>query len=193
MENLKIYNAGRAVPKEAQRAITGGRLKGKTDINPMWRIKVLTEQFGPAGIGWYYEIDEKWLDIGADGVTTANIVISLYVKHGGEWSKAIKGIGGATFIDKEAKGYFTDDDCYKKALTDAISVSCKVLGIGADIYWDSDPSKYNNNSATSGAATKAGAANTKPKTQPKETSPQQAEQDTSPIIRIGTACPKLTL
>lgn len=182
MENLKIYNAGRAVPKEAQRAITGGRLKGKTDINPMWRIKVLTEQFGPAGIGWYYEIDEKWLDIGADGVTTANIVISLYIKYDGEWSKAIKGIGGATFIDKEVKGYYSDDDCYKKALTDAISVSCKALGIGADIYWDSDPSKYGASptAATSKASTTN--TNTKPKAQPKETPPQPNVQDTSPII-----------
>ncbi len=167
MDNLKIYNAGRAVPKEAQKPIQGGRLRGKTDINPMWRIRVLTEQFGPAGIGWYYEIDERWLDIGADGVTTANIVISLYVKHDGEWSKAIKGIGGATFIDKEKGGYFTDDDCYKKALTDAISVSCKALGIGADVYWDSDPSKYG--ASPEGSLAKAAAQT--PKTTSEKQSP----------------------
>lgn len=35
-----------------------------------------------------------------------------------------------------------DDDAKKKALTDAISVCCKELGIGADVYWSSDPSKY---------------------------------------------------
>ena len=40
-ENLKIYNAVRVVPTEAKRSITGGRLKGKTEINPMWRIKTL--------------------------------------------------------------------------------------------------------------------------------------------------------
>lgn len=27
--------------------------------------------------------------------------------------------------------------------TDAISVACKQLGIGADVYWDSDRTKYN--------------------------------------------------
>lgn len=28
------------------------------------------------------------------------------------------------------------------ALTDAISVACKALGFGADVYWDADKSKY---------------------------------------------------
>jgi hypothetical protein len=45
MENLTIYNAVRKVPSEAQRTIPFGPMKGKTDINPMWRIKALTEQF----------------------------------------------------------------------------------------------------------------------------------------------------
>ena len=51
-ENLKIYESFRKVPDEAQREIEGGKLKGFTDINPMWRIKKLTELFGPCGIGW---------------------------------------------------------------------------------------------------------------------------------------------
>ena len=47
MDNLAIYNAVRNVPENAKKPIAGGPLKGKTDINPMWRIKALTEQFGP--------------------------------------------------------------------------------------------------------------------------------------------------
>ena len=46
-DNMRIYNAVREVPKEARKPITAGRLKGMTDINPMWRIKKLTELFGP--------------------------------------------------------------------------------------------------------------------------------------------------
>ena len=53
MENLELYTKVRELPKDAQRAITAGRLKGFTDINPMWRVKCLTEQFGPCGLGWY--------------------------------------------------------------------------------------------------------------------------------------------
>ena len=45
-ENLKIYNAVRECPKEALKPISAGRLKGKSDINPMWRIKKLTELVG---------------------------------------------------------------------------------------------------------------------------------------------------
>ena len=35
MGNLELYQQFRTVPDNAQRAITGGRLKGKTEINPM--------------------------------------------------------------------------------------------------------------------------------------------------------------
>ncbi len=156
MSNLEIYDKVRTVPKEAQKQITAGRLKGKTDINPMWRIKKLTEIFGPVGVGWYYEIDSKWLEIGADGEIAANVEISLYIKHDGEWSKPIKGLGGAQFVAKEKGGFYTDDDCYKKALTDAISVSCKALGVGGDIYWERDPSKYDKPPQQSGNSTTGG-------------------------------------
>ncbi len=172
MSNLEIYDKVRTVPKEAQKQITAGRLKGKTDINPMWRIKKLTEIFGPVGIGWYYEIDNKWLEVGADGEIAANVEISLYIKQGGEWSKPIKGLGGAQFVTKEKGGFYTDDDCYKKALTDAISVSCKALGVGGDIYWERDPSKYDKPSQIgSGKSTSDKTAEKKPKAQSSQDSP----------------------
>ena len=37
-EKMKIYNDMKAVPEEARKTITGGRLAGMTDIKPMWRI-----------------------------------------------------------------------------------------------------------------------------------------------------------
>ena len=142
MNNLDLYNKVRSVPDEAQKKITGGRLNGMTDINPMWRIKTLTEQFGVCGIGWYPEITDKWIDEGVDGERTANIEIKLYVKTDEGWSKGITGIGGAMFIAKEKNGLRTDDEAFKKAYTDAISVACKALGIGADVYFEKDATKY---------------------------------------------------
>ena len=50
MENMDIYNKVRAVPEEAKKQITAGRLRGMTDINPIFRIKTLTEIFGPCGM-----------------------------------------------------------------------------------------------------------------------------------------------
>ena len=67
--------------------------------------------------------------------------ISLYVKQDGEWSEGIPGTGGASLVAKETKGLYSDDEAFKKALTDALSVACKALGMGADVYWDKD-SKY---------------------------------------------------
>ena len=143
MENMELYTKFRACPPEAQKPITAGRLKGKTDINPMWRLKVLTEQFGPCGIGWVYKIVRTWIDDGNGAEKIANVEIELKIKYCGEWSEPIPGIGGAMFVENESKGIHTCDECYKKALTDAISVACKALGVAADIYFDKDPdSKY---------------------------------------------------
>ena len=153
-ENMELYKKFGVTPKEAQKPITGGRLNGMTDINPMFRIKSLTEEFGPVGFGWYYEITNKWLEQGADNVVAAFVDINLYVKYKGEWSKPIQGTGGSSFVAKESKGLYTDDEAYKKALTDAISIACKSLGMCADIYYSKDSkfgTKYdvvNNNDNT---------------------------------------------
>lgn len=137
-ENMNLYNKFGTTPKNAQKPIQAGRLKGMTDINPMFRIKSLTEIFGPVGFGWYYEITNKWLENGAEGVVAAFVDVNLYVKYNGEWSKPIQGTGGSTFVAKEQKGLYTDDEAYKKALTDAISIACKSLGMCADIYYSKD-------------------------------------------------------
>ena len=36
------------------------------------------------------------------------------------------------------------DECFKMALTDALSVACKSLGVAADVYFEKDRSKYDN-------------------------------------------------
>ncbi len=155
-DNMKLYEAVRAVPDTAKKPIKGGRLKGMTDITPMWRLKVLTEQFGPCGLGWYYEITNQWLESGADGVQVAFTNINLFVKFGEEWSKPIQGTGGSDFVAKEKGGLYTSDECFKMSLTDAISVACKSLGIAADVYYAKDRSKYDMpNETTSDQPTKA--------------------------------------
>lgn len=142
MNNLELYNKVRDVPKEALKEIGGGNLKGMSDINPMWRIKTLTEQFGPCGIGWYYEITSQWLEPGANGEVAGFCNINLYIKDGEQWSKPIPGTGGSSFVTKNKNGLQISDEVYKMALTDAISVACKALGVGANVYWAKDRTKY---------------------------------------------------
>lgn len=152
---MDIYDSVRVVPESAQRKITGGRLNGKTDINPMWRIKTLTEQFGPCGIGWYVEILDQWLTPGANNEIAAHVKIALRIKDESvDWSQPIIGIGGSMFVANENKGAYTSDECFKMAYTDAISVACKMLGIGADIYWNADSTKYSNTSQQTAGKTK---------------------------------------
>ena len=144
--NLELYEKFRSVPNEAQKKITGGRLSGFTDINPMWRIKKLTEEFGSCGVGWYYEIVNQRIEQGGNEEKAAFVDILLFVKIGDEWSKGISGIGGSMFVSKEINGLYTSDECFKMALTDAISTACKALGIGADIYFEKDRTKYTESS-----------------------------------------------
>lgn len=148
VDKLSIYNAVKEVPEKAKKPIKGGRLNGYTDINPMWRIKTLTEQFGVCGYGWYYEILEQRLEQGAKDEIAAFVTINLYVKIGDEWSKPIQGIGGNKFIALEKNGLYTSDECFKMALTDALSVACKALGIGADVYWNEEKTKYDEQNQT---------------------------------------------
>lgn len=147
-ENLILYDRFRAVPENAKKPIPAGRLAGMTDISPMWRIKSLTEAFGACGFGWKYTIDKQWVEPGADGVAMAFCNISLFVKQDGVWSDGIPGTGGASLVAKEKSGLYNDDEAFKKALTDALSVACKALGMGADVYWDKD-SKYSEPKADS--------------------------------------------
>lgn len=142
MENMSIYNQMRTVPQEAKKPIGAGRLKGMTDINPMWRIKRLTEVFGPCGIGWYTEIKRQWTEQGAEGEVMAFCNIDLFVKADGEWSKPIPGTGGSMLIAKERSGLHSSDEAYKMAYTDALSVAAKALGVAADVYYDKDRTKY---------------------------------------------------
>ena len=142
MDNMAIYQRFRAVPQEAQKTITGGRLNGMTDINPMWRIKCLTEQFGPSGIGWAVDNVIYSTERMESGETAAFCTLDLRIKTEEGWSQAIHGTGGSMLVAKEKSGLRLDDEAYKKAYTDAMSVACKALGIGADIYWSKDATKY---------------------------------------------------
>lgn len=146
-DNLKLYNEFRQCPQDAQRPIKGGKLKGKTDINPMWRIKALTEAFGPCGMGWKTTNETFWTTPGANGEVVAWCSMNLYYfdTEVGEWSDPVFGVGGSMLVDTQNSKLASNDDAYKMAYTDAISVACKALGMAADIYWAEDSTKYGRN------------------------------------------------
>ena len=144
INNLEIWESAREVPDTAKKTIQAGKLKGFTDINPVWRLKKLTELFGPCGIGWYIDdVTSRVED--REGVSCVFVDLNLYTKNDGEWSKPIHGTGGSKLVSRNKNGADVSDECFKMAYTDAISVACKALGIGADVYWEKDKTKYSSN------------------------------------------------
>ena len=143
-DNMRIYSAFERTPNEARKPILGGRLKGMTDVNPMYRIQKLTERFGPCGIGWYPEIVDKRTVDCPTGEVMCFIDLALYYREDptGEWSKPVFGTGGNTLIAKEKSGLYANDEGWKMAYTDALSVACKALGMCADVYFEKGYGKY---------------------------------------------------
>lgn len=135
-DNLRFYNQGCEVPPDALKPIKAGRLRGMSDVNPMWRMKRMTEIFGPCGFGWRYTIDRQWNETYGDSVKCF-CNVSLYVRdpETSEWSEAIPGTGGSAIVSKEKDGYYVNDEGYKMALTDALSIAMKPLGIGGNIWY----------------------------------------------------------
>jgi len=148
-DNMKLWNSVKQPPKSALKTIGAGRLKGMTDINPQWRLEAITDAFGPCGIGWYYTIEKMWTEAGAGGELMCFVHVHLHTLLAepnpmtGKWSAPIVGIGGSALVAKESAGLRANDEGYKMALTDALSVAMKQLGFAADIYAGKfDGSKY---------------------------------------------------
>ena len=119
----------------------------------MWRIRMLTEMFGPVGIGWYTEVLSERKEQLTEDSTISIVDLNLYINVDGQWSKPIFGTGGNTLKTKTSKGYIkTTDEGYKMAYTDALGVACKALGIGAEVYWSRDKTKDDPNATPAKAS-----------------------------------------
>lgn len=142
--NMRIWAQCADVPEWAQKPITGGRLKGMTDISPQWRYKILTKMFGPRGFGWNSRVINRWMETAPDGEIKAFVEIEFWYKdpETGEKSDIITASGGSSFYTQERSGWYCSDECYKMAETDAMSVACKSIGVAAKIYGSGDRTKY---------------------------------------------------
>lgn len=142
--NLCYWEQVSKPPEDALKTIGGGRLQGMTDINPQWRLEIMTKVFGPCGFGWKYEIVKLWdYAIQETKETLCFAQINLYIKNNDMWSDAIPGTGGSKLLSQEKNRAYASDEGFKMAVTDALSVAMKQLGVGSDVYrgrWDG--SKY---------------------------------------------------
>ena len=137
------YDKLKRPPADALKQIGGGNLKNFTDINPQWRYEKMDEVYGPCGTGWKFEISKLWTEPAPDGQVMSFATVNVYTSVSGGWSDPIPGIGGSMIVEKDKNGIHPNDEGFKMAVTDALSVALKMLGMGADIYrgrWDG--SKY---------------------------------------------------
>ena len=142
--NTRFYAKVMEVPKEAQKSFNNGKFSG-TDINPMWRIQMLTELFGPAGFGWWTQnVRYEFTESPETQETHVFCELELIVKdpETGEISQPIYGIGGNKYISQGKYGPSASDEAKKMAYTDAMSIACKALGFGHNVWYANDKTKY---------------------------------------------------
>jgi hypothetical protein len=146
MTNLELWDKLRTPDSWAIKPITGGRLKGKSDISPQWRYKRMTEVYGQVGFGWKFTVEKTWTHPASENQLMVFVEVSVQVKQiaGDLWSDKITGIGGDFLIEKESSGMHSNDEAYKMATTDAIGNALKYLGVASDIYeGGAHDTKYN--------------------------------------------------
>lgn len=109
---------------------------GKTfnDINQQYRIQCLTEQFGPCGQGWGYDILERWRENWGAAECCYVMLRIWYIQDGARCETGPQ-IGG-TMVQ------YSPDECWKMSVTDALGKCAALLGVAADIYLGTFDTKY---------------------------------------------------
>lgn len=148
-DNLKLWNAvEKTDPAFTKDFNRGGGFKG-TAINPTYLAKRATEQFGPLGIGWGWEILQEEMMVGAPIAEGVNelvhcLLVKVWFKWEGERGE-VQQFGATTFVGKNKYGPFTDEETKKKSLTDGISKCLALIGFSSDVHMGRyDDSKYVN-------------------------------------------------
>lgn len=146
-DNLALWNAVRTPDAERVKGFSRPGGFSGTAINATYLFKRATEMFGPAGIGWGYEIeDEKLvaghpLTTGPHGEVLAQVHVlrvRFWYQYQGKRGEIVT-FGQTTMVGKTKNGLFTDEEAPKKSLTDALSKALSMLGFAADVHmglWD---------------------------------------------------------
>lgn len=130
----------RTDPKVTKPFTRAGGFRG-TQIDPTWRMQMMTEVFGPVGKGWGYE-QLEW--------TIAERMVFICVRvwyrdpETGEKLYTGPQWGGTEMVRRRRDGVETpDDECFKMSITDAVGKCLQQLGLAADVYLGQfDDSKY---------------------------------------------------
>lgn len=128
--NLAIWGAlAKTDPKHTKQFSRSGGFKG-TAIKPIWIVKMLTEQFGPCGVGWGMN-EPSFQVVPCEGEILVFCTVSGWQ---GDRANVLWGVGGDKVQSLRSGKPFCDDEAFKKAFTDAVNNAFKFLGVGADVH-----------------------------------------------------------
>ena len=152
---LALWNRNEVTDYSAGKAFRGRGGFAGTAINATYVVKRLTEEFGPCGQGWGFEILADDVLPGAPVHSAAGVPLGNEQLHrlrirfwwlDGAGRNAFEAFGQTLLVSWRApknegdRGAFvTDEDAPKKSLTDAITKAASWLGFGADVHlglWD---------------------------------------------------------
>ncbi len=154
--NMRIWNEVREVPSEMRKPFSIGA-RDLTAIDPMFLFMKATEQWGPMGEGWGFEI-VKDAFVNKDGKPehVLHIMeIKLWYDGGGIMSQGLHNVVtdatygvGCTKVfmgtPSSTHGMWVDDEFNKKTLTDALTNALSRLGFGAEVRMGKfENGKYN--------------------------------------------------
>jgi hypothetical protein len=137
--NLDLWNKVEKTNPAHTKALKFGR--AITAIDAYHQIKNATEQFGPAGSGWGWDVkDTKFLP-------TDEVAILVSVWHGdfndNVETRRVEQWGQCSMYGTGAKADKPDGDCMKKATTDGLTKCLSMIGFNADVFLGKfDDNKY---------------------------------------------------
>ncbi len=144
MKNLEKWNQLARVPVSHLKTIQFGALKGKSDINPQWRYKAMTEVYGECGKDWNHRLVNTEIVDGANGEVLIFVEVAVWVGDIASLDqKEFTGVGGDKIVVKDKNGLRSNDEAMKMAYTDALGTALKYVGVASEIYEGNfDGSKY---------------------------------------------------
>lgn len=131
--NMKLWRAVEKTNPAHTKKITFGR--AITAIDPYRQFESATEQFGPAGEGWGWDVKQ------VEHLPTNEVCVLISLWHGEDKGRVEQWGQASLYIDKVEQK--KDTDCMKKATTDGITKCLSLLGFNADIFLGKyDDNKY---------------------------------------------------
>lgn len=140
-QNMNVWNQVCETPIERTQefSYTAGGRKFR-DVNPQYRVQCLTEQFGPCGQGWGYDILERWRE-NWGAAECCYVMLRIWYMRDGVRCETGPQIGG-TMVQ------YSPDECWKMSVTDALGKCAALLGVAADIYLGTFDTKYRDRAAS---------------------------------------------